>query len=107
MGRSAIHSADDKVAIVMSVLRGETTQSEVGRRLGLSQTTISKWLRQFTESGKEGLARGDKPKAPVSKREEEQLAQIEELTTALGEAYVELRVWRKKGGLYPSSRTSR
>ena len=105
MGRKPIRSADEKLSAVMAVLRGEMTQVEVARRLELSQTTVSKWLKQFTEAGLEGLSRGDNPRAPSSKREAELESQIEELTSALGEAYVELRVWRKGGALYPGTRT--
>lgn len=107
MGRKPIRSADEKLSAVMAVMRGEMTQVEIARRLELSQTTISKWLKQFTEAGLEGLSRGDNARAPSSKREVELEAQIDELTSALGEAYVELRVWRKGGALYPGTRTSR
>lgn len=107
MGRKPIRSTDEKLSAVMAVMRGEMTQVEIARRLELSQTTISKWLKQFTEAGLEGLSRGDNPRAPSSRREAELEAQIDELTSALGEAYVELRVWRKGGALYPGTRTSR
>jgi transposase len=107
VGRNQIRSSEEKLSVVLAVLRGEMSQVEAGRRLELSQTTVSKWLRQFIEGGREGLSRGDNPKTPASKREAELTEQIEELTTALGEAYVELRVWRKGGALYPSSRTSK
>jgi transposase len=100
MGRKPIYSADQKMNIVLSVLRGETTQSEVARRLEMSQTTIAKWQKQFLESGREGLARGENARGETSKREEELEDRVEGLTTALGEAYAELRVWRKKGALY-------
>lgn len=105
MGRPPIYSAEKKFEVVMSILKGETTQSEVGRQLGLSQTTISKWLKNFTESGRQGLERGENPpKSAAAKQVNDLQAQVEDLTTALGEAYVELRVWRKKGGLYPNTR---
>jgi transposase len=107
MGRKPIHSPDEKLKVVLSVLRGEMTQVEIARRLELSQTTISKWLKQFTEGGREALSKGDNAKSAESKREAELNAQVEELTTALGEAYVELRVWRKKGAIYPGSRSLR
>ena len=107
MGRKPIRSSEEKLSVVLSVLRGEMSQVEAGRRLELSQTTVSKWLKQFIEGGREGLARGESAQPPASKREAELQAQIEELTSALGEAYVELRVWRKGGALYPVSRTSR
>jgi transposase len=97
MGRKPFRTTDEKFTIVMSVMRGEMSQVEAGRRLELSQTTISKWLKQFTEGGREALARGDTRAAPSSRKESELESQVEELTTALGEAYVELRTWRKGG----------
>ena len=107
MGRNPTFSADQKLNAVMTVLRGEMSQVELGRRMEISQTTVSKWLKQFTEGGREALSRGDNPRGPSTRREQELEAQVEELTSALGEAYVELRVWRKGGALYPGTRTSR
>lgn len=107
MGRRPFKSADEKLKVVISVLKGEMTQVEAARRLEMSQTTIAKWQKQFLEGARESLARGDNARAPASRREAELETQIDELTSALGEAYVELRVWRKGGALYPRSRTSR
>ena len=107
MGRKPFKSPDEKLAIVLSVLRGETTQVAIARQLAMSQTTIAKWQKQFLEGGREALARGDNARGPTSERESELEAQLEDLTTALGEAYVELRVWRKGGALYPTTRRSR
>ena len=104
MARKPIYSPEDKMQVVLSVLRGETTQSDIARRMQMSQTTIAKWQKQFLEGGAESLTRGDRPQRPESKREEELQAQVDELTNALGEAYVELRVWRKGGALYPRSK---
>ena len=59
MGRKPFRSPDEKLAIVLSVLKGETTQVDVARRLSMSQTTIAKWQKQFLEGGREALARGD------------------------------------------------
>lgn len=106
MGRKPFRTPDEKLAVVLSVLKGETTQVEAARRLEMSQTTIAKWQKQFLEGGRESLARGDNAVTLASRRETELSAQVEDLTTALGEAYVELRVWRKKGALYPRSKSS-
>ncbi len=106
MGRKPFRTPDEKVAIVISVLKGETTQTDVARRLGMSQTTIAKWQKQFLEGGREGLARGDNATSEATRREEELADRVEELTGALGEAYAELRVWRRKGALYPRSQSS-
>lgn len=107
MGRRPYRRAEEKLHVVLSVLKGETTQVEAARRLEMSQTTIAKWQKQFLDAGFEGLDRGDNARAPASKREADLEAQIEELTTALGEAYVELRLWRKGGALYPRSKNLR
>ena len=107
MGRRPFKSPEEKLQVVLSVLRGETTQVAVARKLQMSQTTIAKWQKQFLDGGREALARGDNARGPTSRREEELEAQVDDLTTALGEAYVELRVWRKGGALYPRSKTSR
>ncbi len=106
MGRKPFKSPDEKLAIVLSVLKGETTQVEVARRLAMSQTTIAKWQKQFLEGGRESLARGDNAVTLASRREVELAGQVDDLTSALGEAYVELRTWRKKGALYPRSKSS-
>jgi transposase len=107
MGRRPYRSAEEKLQVVLSVLKGETTQVDAARRLEMSQTTISKWHKQFLEGAQEALARGENPQPPGSRREAELQAQIDDLTQALGEAYVELRVWRKGGALYPRSKSSR
>ena len=104
MGRKPFRSTDEKVAVVLAVLKGDMSQVEAGRRLELSQTTISKWLKQFLEAGREGLDRGDNARKSTSKHEEELETKVEELTAALGEAYVELRTWRKGGVPYRASR---
>ena len=59
----------------------------------MSEQSISTWKRQFLESGKAGLAEGGQP--GPNARERQLLAENEELKAALGEAHVELRVWKK------------
>lgn len=106
MGRKPFKSPAEKLQVVLSVLRGEATQVALARQMEMSQTTIAKWQKQFLEGGMEALSRGDNASPPSGRREAELEARVEELTTALGEAYVELRVWRKGGALYQASRTS-
>jgi transposase len=105
MSRPPVFPAEDKVRIVLSVLAGELTMAEAARRNKVSETSIGKWKQQFLEAGRLGLAAGGSSRPS---REEALQAEVEELTTALGEAHVELRVWKKsaEGRLAPS-RTSR
>jgi len=97
--------AQDKVRVILSVLAGEVTVAEAARRAKVSETTVGNWKRLFVESGAAGLSAGSgKP----SSREQVLADEVAELTTALGEAHVELRVWKKSAEhrLGPS-RTSR
>ena len=106
MSRPPQFPVEDKMRIVLSILAGEVTVAEAARRNKTSQTSVAKWKAQFLESGKAGLAPSGAGR--TSSREQSLKAEIEELKTALGEAHVELRVWKKsaEGRLAPS-RTSK
>jgi transposase len=105
MARPPVFPAEVKTRIVLSVLSGETTIAQAARKEQVSEQSIGRWKAEFLEAGKAGLAAGRW--GPTS-REEQLQAQVEDLTQALGEAAVELRVWKKsaEGRLGPS-RTSR
>ena len=105
MSRPPIKPVEDKLRIVLAVLRGEVSMKEAARRERVSEASIAGWRDQFLDGGPAGLAGGAR-RGPSS-REAELAAQIDELTSALGEAHVELRVWRKGGAAYPASRSSR
>jgi len=93
MSRPPVFPVEDKIRIVLSVLAGEVTVAEAARRNKVSETSVGKWKQTFLESGKQGLAAGGSSRA--SSREEALAAEVEELKTALGEAHVEIRVWKK------------
>jgi len=50
VSRPTVHSVDVKLKIVLSVLAGESTQSEAARRHGISETSIGKWKQQFLDT---------------------------------------------------------
>ncbi len=104
MGRRLKWTAEQKLPLVLSILRGEDSVAEIGRRHGVSDVTLAKWRDAFLAGGAAALANG-RGRSP-SGREAELEAELEEIKAALGEAHAELRVWRKKGALYPASRTS-
>ena len=105
MGRPPVFPADVKTRIVLSVLSGETTVARAARKEQVSEQSIGRWKAEFLEGGKTALAAG---RTGPSTREQQLQAEVEDLTQALGEAAVELRVWKKsaEGRLGPS-RTSR
>lgn len=107
MARPPVIPVDQKLRIVLSVVSGEQSIVEAARRSKFSEQSISRWKQQFLEGGKAGLAEGGRV-GREHPRERVLLDEIEELKAALGEAHVELRVWKKsaEGRLGPS-RTSR
>lgn len=104
MAKASKKTADEKLRVVLSVLRGEVTAQEAARRAGVSEQSVHNWKRILLESGREGLAQGQRRR---SAREFELEAENEELKAALGEAHVQLRVWQKGAEYLPPSRTSR
>ncbi|MGB3410163.1 MAG: transposase [Microthrixaceae bacterium] len=105
MSRPPVIPVDKKTRIVLSVLAGEVTVAEAARREKVSEQAIGNWKRQFLEAGKTGIAAG---KSKPSSREQQLEEEVAELTQALGEAAIEIRVWKKsaEGRLGPL-RTSR
>lgn len=97
--------AERKTRIVLSVVAGELSTAEAARREKVSEQSIGRWKAEFLEAGKTALAAG---RSGPSSREEQLEAEVADLTQALGEAAVEVRVWKKsaEGRLGPS-RTSR
>lgn len=106
MARAPVFSVEDKLRLVLSVISGEMTIVEAARRGKASEQSISRWKQQFLEGGRAGLVEGGAP--GPSPRERRLLDEVEELKAALGEAHVELRVWKRSAEhrLGPS-RTSR
>ena len=105
MGRPPVIPVEKKIRIVLSILAGEMTIAEAARREKVSEQSIGGWKADFLEAGTAGLAAG---RSGLSTREQQLEAEVTELTQALGEAAVEIRVWKKsaEGRLGPS-RTSR
>jgi transposase len=105
MGRPPSISVEKKTRIVMRVISGEISVAEAARRERVSEQSIGRWKADFLEAGKTALVAG---KSGPSTREEQLEAEVADLTQALGEAAVELRVWKKSaGGRLGPSRTSR
>ena len=104
MGRQPAKSVEDKTRIVLAVLRGEVSIAEAARREGASAVSVSKWRDLFLTGGRRALEVG--ARHGPSAREQKLAAEIEELNTALGEAHMELRLWKKGGLLYGPSTSS-
>jgi transposase len=93
----------EKQRIVLSVLRGECTVAEAARRNKCSETSIAKWRDQFVR-GVRALEEG--PQGPTV-REAQLERELVEVTSALGEAHVELRLLKRDGAAGFGSRSWR
>jgi len=95
MSRSPMFKVQEKQRIVLSVLAGECSVAEAARRNRCSETSIAKWREQFVQGGvaalEAGAARGP------SAREAQLERELGEVTSALGEAHVELRLLKRDG----------
>lgn len=92
--RPPLFPVEQKLRIVLSILAGEVTVAEAARRNSVSEQSVGAWKRQFLDSGRAGLSRAAAETGP-STREAQLERENEELKAALGEATVELRVWKK------------
>ena len=101
MGRPPSIPVEKKTRIVLSVIAGEVTVAEAARREKVSEQSVGRWKADFLEAGKTALAAG---RSGPSTREEQLEAEVAELTQALGQAAIEIRVWKKsaEGRLGPS-----
>ena len=104
MAKTSKKSPEEKLRVVLSVLRGELSAAAAGRRAGVSEQTVHNWKKAFLDAGRERLAHGARRR---SAREGELEVENEELKAALGEAHVQLRVWRKGAEYLPPLGTSR
>src|SRR3712207_9498847 len=56
-------SAEEKIRIVLTGLRGEDSIAELCRREGISQNLYYRWSKEFLEAGKKRLAGDTAPEA--------------------------------------------
>ena len=58
MAKASNKSPEEKLRVVLSVLRGELSAAAAGRRAGVSEQTVHNWKRLFLDAGRDGLAQG-------------------------------------------------
>ena len=103
MAKASKKSPEEKLRVVLSVLRGELSAA-AGGRAGVSEQTVHNWKKAFLDAGRERLAHGARRR---SAREGALEAECEQLKAALAEAHVQLPVWRKGAEYLPPLGTSR
>ena len=78
-GTNKRHSKEEKLALVLRNLNGETLTS-LERESGISNAQIHKWTQQYLEGGEEALVNKRKPGNPLAKyRNRKTLTPMEQL----------------------------
>lgn len=95
MARLSKFTPQKKQQIVLAVMRGELSIAEAARRFAVSEGSIAKWRDLFVDGGVAALQEGSRRGA--TGRESQLEGEVADLTHALGEAHVELRVLKRGG----------
>jgi len=87
-------SAEEKIRIVLSGLRGEDSIAELCRREGIVQNLYYRWSKEFLEAGKQRLA-GDTARAATSDEVKELRREASALKEVVAELTLENRLLKK------------
>src|SRR5499433_1738387 len=87
-------SAEEKIRIVLSGLRGEDSIVELCRREGIVQNLYYRWSKDFLEAGKKRLA-GDTARAATSDEVKELRREASALKEVVAELTIENRLLKK------------
>ena len=88
------YSAEEKIRIVLSGLRGEDSIAELCRREGIAQSLYYSWSKEFLEAGKKRLA-GDTAREATSDEVKGLRKEAVTLKEVVAELTLETRLLKK------------
>jgi transposase len=89
-----VHSAEEKIRIVLAGLRGEDSIAELCRREGIAQSVYFSWSKEFLEAGKRRLA-GDTARQANSAEVKDLRAEAAALKEVVADLTLENRLLKK------------
>jgi len=89
-----VHSAEEKIRIVLAGLRGEESIAELCRREGIAQSLYCSWSKEFLEAGKKRLA-GDTARQATSTEVKDLRAEALALKEVMADLTLENRILKK------------
>ena len=87
-------SAEEKIRIVLTGLRGEDSIAELCRREGIVENLYYRWSKEFLEAGKKRLA-GDTARAATSDEVKDLRREASALKEVVAELMLENRLLKK------------
>ena len=88
------YSAEEKIRIVVSGLRGEDSIAELCRREGIAESLYDSWSKEFLEAGKKRLS-GDTARQASSGEVKDLRREMHDFKEALAEQVLENRLLKK------------
>ena len=88
------YSAEEKIRIVVSGLRGEDSIAELCRREGIAESLYYSWSKEFLEAGKKRLS-GDTARQASSGEVKDLRREMHDLKEALAEQVLENRLLKE------------
>ena len=88
------YSAEEKIRIVLSGLRGEDSIAELCRREGIAESLYYSWSKEFLEAGKKRLS-GDAARQASSGEVKDLRKEMRDLKEALAEQVLDNRLLKK------------
>ena len=89
-----LHSAEEKIRIVLEGLRGEDSIAELCRREGIATSLYYSWSKEFLEAGKKRLA-GDTVRQATSSEVKDLKAESSALKEVVADLTLENRLLKK------------
>ena len=88
------YSAEEKIRIVLSGLRGEDSIAELCRREGIAESLYYSWSKEFLEAGRKRLS-GDAARQASSGEVKDLRREMHDLKEVLAEQVLENRLLKK------------
>jgi len=88
------YGAEEKIRIVLEVLRGEESIAALCRREGIAESLYYNWSKEFLEAGKKRLA-GDTARAATADEVKVLRKETRDLKEVVAEQALELRLLKK------------
>ena len=88
------YSAEEKIRIVLSGLRGEDSIAELCRREGIAESLYYSWSKEFLEAGRKRLS-GDTARQASSGEVKDLRREMHDLKEVLAEQVLENRLLKK------------
>jgi len=92
-------SPEQRIQLVLALLRKEDTLESLARKGGVSSTSLSRWRDEFIEAGKSALGSGKMAQNQLAREVEQLRGELAGRDQVIGELTVANRILKKTGVL--------